>query len=56
MTWLGLAAAKARAALQGTTDEHPKTNWQLKAHGAVVGYGPDCRLNPVAQTDSADVS
>ncbi len=34
------SAAKARAALQGTTDEHLKTNWQLKAHGAVVQEAP----------------
>lgn len=29
-------AAEARAALEGTTDEHLQTNWRLKAHGQVV--------------------
>ena len=37
---LDKTAAEARAALQGTTDEHLKTNWQLKAKGQVVLEGP----------------
>lgn len=34
------SAAAARAALEGTTDEHLKTIWQLKARGAVVQEAP----------------
>ena len=34
------AAAMARKALAGATDEHLATNWQLKAKGAVVQEGP----------------
>jgi hypothetical protein len=34
------AAASARQALAGTTDEHLATNWQLKVRGAVVQEGP----------------
>jgi uncharacterized damage-inducible protein DinB len=37
---LDKSAAQARAALAGTTDEHLKTNWQLKARGAVVLEAP----------------
>ncbi len=37
---LDQSAAEARAALAGTTDEHLNTNWQLKAHGAVVQEAP----------------
>ena len=37
---LDKTAAEARAALQGTTDEHLKTNWQLKPKGQVVLEGP----------------
>jgi uncharacterized damage-inducible protein DinB len=37
---LDKAAAEARAALQGTTDEHLATRWQLKAGGQVVWEGP----------------
>ena len=33
------AAATARKALDGTTDEHLATNWQLKVRGAVVQEG-----------------
>ena len=34
------AAASAKKALEGTSDEHLATNWQLKARGAVVQEGP----------------
>ena len=34
------SAAEARTALQGTTDEHLSTNWQLKARGQVVQQAP----------------
>jgi uncharacterized damage-inducible protein DinB len=37
---LDRTAAEARAALEGTTDEHLKTNWQLKQGGKVVLEGP----------------
>lgn len=37
---LDKTAAEARAALKGTTDEHLKTNWQLKARGQVVLEAP----------------
>lgn len=37
---LDKTAAEARAALEGTTDEHLKTNWQLKAKGQVVLEAP----------------
>lgn len=37
---LAESAAKAGAALQGTTDEHLKTHWQLKSHGVVVQEAP----------------
>jgi uncharacterized damage-inducible protein DinB len=37
---LDKTAAMARAALEGTTDEHLKTNWQLKAKGQVVMEAP----------------
>ena len=37
---LDKTAADARAALEGTTDEHLKTNWQLKQGGKVVLEGP----------------
>lgn len=37
---LDQSAAEARAALEGTTDEHLKTNWQLKARGVVVQEAP----------------
>jgi uncharacterized damage-inducible protein DinB len=37
---LDKAAAEARAALEGTTDDHLRTNWQLKARGQVVLEGP----------------
>ena len=32
--------AEARTVLQGTTDEHLMTNWQLKVKGHVVAEGP----------------
>lgn len=34
------SAAGARSALQGTTDEHLTTPWQLKARGEVVAEAP----------------
>jgi uncharacterized damage-inducible protein DinB len=34
------AAADARSALEGTTDEHLNTNWKLLARGQVVFEGP----------------
>ncbi len=34
------AVAKAKAALQGTTDEHLMTNWKLKAHGHLISDEP----------------
>jgi uncharacterized damage-inducible protein DinB len=34
------AAADARAALEGTTDEHLATSWRLLAHGNVVMEAP----------------
>lgn len=37
---LDKAAAGAREAFAKTTDEHLKTNWQLKAHGNVVLEAP----------------
>lgn len=37
---LDKSAADARAALEGTTDEHLNTMWQLKARGEVVLQGP----------------
>ncbi len=37
---LDKSAAEARAAFDGTTDEHLKTNWQLKARGQVVMEAP----------------
>jgi uncharacterized damage-inducible protein DinB len=37
---LDKSAADARAALEKTTDEHLKTNWQLKARGQVVQEAP----------------
>lgn len=37
---LDKTAAEARAALEGTTDEHLKTNWQLKVRGNVVMEAP----------------
>jgi uncharacterized damage-inducible protein DinB len=37
---LDKTAAEARAALEGTTDDHLRTNWQLKARGQVVLEGP----------------
>ena len=37
---LDKAAAAARAALTKTSDEHLKTNWQLKARGQVVQQAP----------------
>jgi uncharacterized damage-inducible protein DinB len=37
---LDQAAAGARAAFKGTTDEHLMTNWQLKAGGNVVLEAP----------------
>lgn len=37
---LDRSAADARAALEGTTDGHLKTHWQLKAHGEVVQEAP----------------
>ncbi len=37
---LDKTVAMARAALEGTTDEHLKTNWQLKRGGQVVMEGP----------------
>ena len=37
---LEATAAEARAALQGTTDEHLKTTWLLKARGQVVQSAP----------------
>ena len=37
---LDKSGAEARAALAGTTDEHLRTHWQLKARGAVVGDAP----------------
>ena len=37
---LDKAAAGAREALEKTTDEHLKTNWQLKAAGNVVAEAP----------------
>ena len=33
-------AVDARSALEKTTDEHLRTNWQLKVHGQVVAEGP----------------
>jgi uncharacterized damage-inducible protein DinB len=36
---LDKTAAEARAALEGTTDDHLRTNWQLKARGQVVLEG-----------------
>ena len=37
---LDKTAAEARAALEGTTDEHLLTNWQLKVRGNVVMEAP----------------
>lgn len=37
---LDKTSAEARAALLGTTDEHLKTNWQLKVRGNVVMEAP----------------
>jgi uncharacterized damage-inducible protein DinB len=37
---LDKTAAQARAALEGTTDEHLMTNWQLKVKGHVVMEAP----------------
>jgi uncharacterized damage-inducible protein DinB len=37
---LDKAVADARAALEGTTDEHLMTPWQLKARGTVVAEAP----------------
>jgi uncharacterized damage-inducible protein DinB len=37
---LDKSAAEARAALQGTSDEHLHTTWQLKARGQVVAEAP----------------
>jgi uncharacterized damage-inducible protein DinB len=37
---LDTAAAAARDALEGTTDDHLRTPWQLKARGAVVQEAP----------------
>lgn len=37
---LDKTAAQARAALEGTTDEHLLTNWQLKVRGNVVMEAP----------------
>ncbi len=37
---LDKSAADARATLSGTTDEHLKTTWQLKARGHVVQAAP----------------
>jgi uncharacterized damage-inducible protein DinB len=37
---LDRAAEGARKALESTTDEHLRTNWQLKAAGTVVQEGP----------------
>jgi uncharacterized damage-inducible protein DinB len=37
---LDKSAADARAALEGTTDDHLKTTWQLKARGEVVMEAP----------------
>src|SRR5688572_4197139 len=37
---LDKTAAEARTALEGTTDEHLKTNWQLKVKGQVVMEAP----------------
>jgi uncharacterized damage-inducible protein DinB len=37
---LDKSAADARAALENTTDEHLKTNWQLLARGQVVAEAP----------------
>ena len=37
---LDKTAAEARAALQGTTDQHLETTWQLKARGQVVQQAP----------------
>ena len=37
---LDKTAAEARAALEGTTDEHLRTNWQLKVRGNVVMEAP----------------
>ncbi|HZI29576.1 MAG TPA: DinB family protein [Gemmatimonadaceae bacterium] len=37
---LDKTATEARAALEGTTDEHLKTNWQLKVKGQVVMEAP----------------
>lgn len=37
---LDKSAADARAALEKTTDDHLKTNWQLKARGEVVQEAP----------------
>ena len=37
---LDKTAAEARAALEGTTEEHLKTRWQLKAKGQVVLEAP----------------
>ena len=34
------ALAKAKAALQSTTDEHLMTNWKLKAHGHLISDEP----------------
>lgn len=38
------AAAAATKALEGSSDEHLATNWQLKARGAVVQEGPRHRM------------
>jgi uncharacterized damage-inducible protein DinB len=40
ITALDKAAAGAREAFEKTTDEHLRTNWQLKAGGNVVLEGP----------------
>jgi len=37
---LDKSAAEARAALRGTTDDHLKSPWQLKARGKVVQRAP----------------
>jgi uncharacterized damage-inducible protein DinB len=38
------AAASARTALSGTTDEHLSTTWRLKARGVVVQEAPRSRM------------
>ena len=41
---LDKAAADARTALNGTTDEHLATSWRLKAKGVVVQQAPRSRM------------